>query len=128
MIGEIEAHEAVRETAIKGLYVLPAGSDVGNPSELLHSKSLSILIRGLGQIFDLVVLDCPPVMAVADASIIANAASSVVFVVGADSTSRAVVKSAIARLTSVQAQVVGVVLNKAKYDRKNTYLYAHHRS
>ena len=59
-------------------------------------------------------------MAVADASIVANAANSVVFVVGSG-TSREVAQQAVERLSSVEAQVVGVVLNKAKSESSVYY-------
>jgi Mrp family chromosome partitioning ATPase len=65
-------------------------------------------------------LDCPPLVALADVSIIANAASSVLFVVGAG-TSREGARVAIERLGSVEAKVIGVVLNKAKLDRLSAY-------
>ena len=63
-------------------------------------------------------------MPVADASIIAHAASAVVFVVGSGATTRAAAQTAPERLTSVQAQIVGVVLNKARPDAVSTYHYA----
>jgi Mrp family chromosome partitioning ATPase len=99
-----------------------------NVSELLNSEALTALTAGFADRFDLIVVDCPPVMAVADASIIANATSSVVFVVGAG-TARDIAQAAIERLTSVQAQVVGVILNKAKVDRRFAYdSYLYHQS
>jgi polysaccharide biosynthesis transport protein len=126
LTGKIEAQEAVRELTTKGLFIVPAGAEVANPSELLQSEPITELIQGFSQLFDLIVLDCPPVMAVADASIIANAASSVLFIVGSG-TSRDVARAAIDRLTSVQAQVVGVVLSKAKIDRRSEYHYPYKR-
>ena len=58
------------------------------------------------------IIDSPPVMAVADAAIIANAASSVLFVVGAG-VSLDVATAALQRLTAAQAHVIGAVFNKA---------------
>lgn len=120
---DVKAQDAVRESTVKGLFLVPAGTEAANPSELLESEALSSLIQGFSQLFDLIVVDCPPVMAVADASIIANAASSVLFVVGSGTTSREVAQAAIRRLISVQAQVIGVVLNKARLDRRSAYHY-----
>jgi Mrp family chromosome partitioning ATPase len=56
-------------------------------------------------------------MAVADASIIANAASGVLFVVGAGVTTRSVAQVALQRLGAAHAAVIGVVLNKASLER-----------
>jgi capsular exopolysaccharide synthesis family protein len=116
----VKPSEALRETKVNGLYLLTAGRGMSNASELLDSSRLSKMIDGFSQVFDLVVLDCPPVVAVADASIIANAASSVLFVVGAG-TGRDTARVAIERLLSVDAQVIGIVLNKAKMDRFSGY-------
>jgi capsular exopolysaccharide synthesis family protein len=121
----VKPSEALRETKVKGLYLLPAGSGSASASELLDRSRLSKMIEGFSQVFDLVVLDCPPVIAVADASIIANAASSVLFVVGAG-TSRDGARIAIERLLSVDAQVIGIVLNKAKVDRFSGYQYPYY--
>ena len=106
----------IRESSIQDLFVLPAGSALASPSDLLDTDRFRFLVRELTGIFDLVVLDCPPVMAVADASIIANAAGAGLFVVGAGVTSREVAQAAIDRL-SAQAHVIGVVLNRADTDQ-----------
>ncbi len=125
MSGMTKPSEALFTTSVEGLYVLPAGDGVANPSELLDRDRLITLIQGFSQVFDLIVLDCPPLVALADVSIIANAASSVLFVVGAG-TSREGARVAIERLTSVEANVIGVVLNKAKLDRLSAYHYPYY--
>jgi polysaccharide biosynthesis transport protein len=114
LMGTVKVSAALVELPVPGLFVLPAGVSVASPTDLLDNERLRVLIEGFSQFFDIVVLDSPPVMAVADAAIIANAASSVLFVVGSGTTSRTTAQVAIDRLTAVQAQVVGVVLNKAK--------------
>ena len=123
--GQIKAPATVHQSAIENLSIISAGDELPNTTELLDRDALTALTDGFAERFDVIVLDCPPVMAVADASIIANATSSVVFVVGAGTT-REVAQAAIERLTSVDAQVVGVVLNKARRDRRfayDSYLY-----
>ena len=85
-----------------------------NPADLLDSRRLHQLIAGLKKVFDVVVIDCPPVMAVADAAIVASAATSVVFVVSAGHTNSELARLAVERLEGVQARVLGVVLNNAK--------------
>lgn len=125
--GRASVGAALRETTVKGLFVLPAGNYRESPADLLDNAPFRQLIQGLSEGFDLVVLDSPPVMAVADASIIANAASAVLFVVGAGATSREVAQAAIDRLTAAQAQVIGVVLNKADLDRRDEYFYPYYR-
>jgi capsular exopolysaccharide synthesis family protein len=112
---------ALVESPLPGLFVLPAGVSVASPTDLLDNERLRILIQKWSQLFDVVVLDSPPVMAVADAAIIANAASSVLFIVGSGRTTRETARVAIDRLTAVQAQVVGVVLNKDDFSSSPYY-------
>jgi succinoglycan biosynthesis transport protein ExoP len=123
LMGNVKPSEALVESSVPGLYLLAAGSDVASPSEALDSQRLTQLVEGFSQDFDAVVLDCPPVMPVADAAIIANAATSVLFVVASGSTSRGHAQVALDRLASVQVRVVGVVLNKARPDSASAYHY-----
>ena len=88
-----------------------------NPAELLGSKRCAEYFATLSEHFDWVVIDSPPVLAVADASVLANSATGVVFVVGADQTSRQTAKAAVDQLHSVGAHIVGAVLNRADVER-----------
>ena len=110
-------------TGVPGLWVLPAGMIPPNPAELLGSKRFDEYFATLAEHFDWVIIDSPPVLAVADASILANTASGVVFVVGADQTSRHAARAAIDQLHAVQAHVIGAVLNRVDLER-NPYYYS----
>jgi polysaccharide biosynthesis transport protein len=119
MAGDAKPSEALLQPSpVAGLFILAAGAHVASPTDLLDRELLTHLIQRFNQIFDVVVLDCPPVMAVADASIIANAVSSVLFVVASGTTSREDAQVALDRLASVQGHVIGVVLNRAKVDQR----------
>jgi Mrp family chromosome partitioning ATPase len=98
---------------VPNLWVLAPGARSDESADLLDSYRLGSLVKSLGDVFDLVVIDSPPVMAVADASIIANAAVSVIFVIAVGATSPEAARSAADRLAAAQADVIGVVLNKA---------------
>jgi capsular exopolysaccharide synthesis family protein len=121
--GDVKPTQTMSASSVKGLFVLPVGVDVQNAADLLDSDRLSPLIQRMRQVFDIVVIDCPPVMAVADAAIVANAATSVIFVIGSGTTSREAAHEALARLTAVRAHVLGIVLNKAKLSARSAYSY-----
>jgi len=121
--GDTKPTEALIEGPVSGLFLMPAGVAVANPTDLLDSGRLSHLIRGFTHVFDTVVLDCPPVTGVADAAIVANTTSSVLFVVGSGRTSPEAAQSALDQIAAVQAQVVGVVLNHAKRIPREIYAY-----
>ena len=86
------------------VWVLPAGTKPPNPAELLGSKRFRDFAALLLRHFDWVILDTPPVMAVTDASIAANISHGVLFVVGAEMTSRRVAQRAIEQLSHGQAR------------------------
>ena len=73
--------------------------------------------------YDWIIVDTPPVMAVADATLVAHLATEVLFVVSADMTSRHAAKRALDQLEHVHAKFVGGVLNKVDLQR-NPYYYS----
>jgi len=70
----------VRERIHKNLDVLPVGTIPPNPTELLFSERLSSMLKGMRDIYDIIVIDCPPIDIVADASIINNLADVTIYV------------------------------------------------
>jgi succinoglycan biosynthesis transport protein ExoP len=116
MNGTVRVGAALCASSVDGLMLLPAGTPVSNPADVLEARGFKALVKDLSDEFDLILIDSPPVMAVADASILANAASTALFVVGAGAATRETIRAAIDRLASVQAQVIGVVLNRAYAD------------
>jgi capsular exopolysaccharide synthesis family protein len=127
LVGDCKPSEAIRKTAVQNLCVLPAGMIPPNPAELLGSKRCDDFFATLGQSFDWVILDSPPVLAVADASILANTATGVVFVVGADQTSRQAARAAVEQLQAVQAHLIGAVLNRVDLEKNPYYYSAYYR-
>ena len=125
--GNAKTSEAVHKSTVTGLWLMNAGHIPPNPAELLASRRYTELIASLRTHFDWVLLDTPPVMVVTDSSIVANQASGVVFVVGADNTSRQAARSAIEQLDAASAHVVGSVLNKVDLVRNPYYYSAYYR-
>jgi capsular exopolysaccharide synthesis family protein len=124
LAGEAKPSEVLFDHPIAGLFILTAGAGAESPADMLESERLARLIEGFSQVFDAIILDCPPVLAVADASIIANAAGSVVLVVSSGVTTRESALLAVERLSAVDAHMIGVVLNNVKVGRRSEYNYA----
>ena len=119
--------EVVRPTQVDGLSLLPAGTLVPNVSELLGSERMTALMGELSQRYDLLVVDTPPVLAAADAEILAVQTDATLVVVRAGQTERQSAQYAVQQLRAVGARVVGAVLNDpdekvASYGRY-TYYY-----
>jgi capsular exopolysaccharide synthesis family protein len=123
LVGNAKASESVQKSGVAGLWVLAAGRIPPNPSELIGSQRFRDFLASLHDHFDWVVVDSPPVMAVTDAALAAHSASGVLFVVGAEMTSRHAAKRALEQLEQVRAKLVGAVLNKVDLER-NAYYYS----
>ncbi|MGE3343044.1 MAG: GumC family protein [Vicinamibacterales bacterium] len=128
LVGGAKASEAVRKTAVAGLWVLCAGKHPPNPAELLGSQRLRDFLVSLRAHFDWVVLDSPPVMAVTDAALVSHFANGVVFVVGSEMTSRGVAKAALEQLDSAKAKYVGAILNNVDLQRHGYYYSRYYQS
>jgi Mrp family chromosome partitioning ATPase/uncharacterized protein involved in exopolysaccharide biosynthesis len=103
--------DVIRPTSVRGLSLLTCGALPTNPSGLLSGVRMRVLLRELAKSFDLVILDTPPVLATADAGILASLADGVLLVVRAGQTDRVAAKRAHQQLVNVGARVVGTVLN-----------------
>lgn len=123
-LAEVLKDEAAMEDAISvveetGLHVIPAGAYDRNAADLVGSAEILSVIRGLRQRFDIVVLDCPPVIPLADMSIIEKLVDAIVLVVRAGMTSRQLVKSATDSLD--KKKFIGAVLNGAETKLEKYY-------
>ena len=121
---------AIRDTHVERVSLLPAGSNGARFADLLGSDRMRSLLDDLSEHFDMLVLDTPPVLAVADAAAIAPLADGVLLVVGAGTTNRYAVEQALKQLESVGAHVVGAVLNDAHGEKQRSggeyeYYYPH---
>ena len=123
LVGEAKASACVRKSPTSELWVLPAGRVPPNPAELLGSQRFKDFLNSLKTHFEWVVIDSPPVMAVADASVIAHIVTGSVFVIGAEMTSRHAAKRAVEQLQSSQGAFFGAVLNRVDLAR-NAYYYS----
>lgn len=97
------------------LAILMAGAHPEHPSELLESGSMKRLLATLKARFDMVIIDAPPVLPVADPGIIAAHADGVILVVRAGKTQRKTVVQAQALLKQMRANVLGCVLTHVEY-------------
>lgn len=111
--GYADPPAVVRPTFVNGLYVLTAGKLRANPSDLLSADRMRKLLSLLTQHFDTIVIDTPPVLPVADATIIAPLAGGVLIVVRAGATEREAFDEALHSLERVDARIMGAVLNDA---------------
>ena len=127
LVGSAKSSEAVRTTTVSGLWMMPAGLLPPDPAALLGSKRFKDLLGSLSQHFDWVVVDTPPVLAASDSSVVAHLVTGVLFVVGADMTSRQAGKRALEQLDHVRGKLIGAVLNRVDVQHNSYYYSSYYR-
>jgi capsular exopolysaccharide synthesis family protein len=120
----------LQDTGVPNLRLLTAGPVPPNPQELLGSQRMEELLRKLEAEADMVVLDTPPTLVVADANVLAARADGVLVVVNTERTRRTAVQQAAEGLRQVGANMLGVVLNlvDTRRGRSSYYYYSYYYS
>jgi capsular exopolysaccharide synthesis family protein len=101
---------------VQSLRVLPCGTHSTNPAELLSSAEFGRLVEKLRGTFDLVVIDTPPLLAVADATALLPFVDGTLLVARSERTDRFALGHAVALLRRAKSPVLGVVLNGIRKD------------
>ena len=125
IVGKSTASQAIQMTRIDGLQVLPCGYQPPNPAELLGSPMMRQVLEALRSHYDWVLIDTPPVLAMADTAVLAALVEGVVLVLAAEKATRPSVARAVDQVHGVGGKVIGVVLNKVNLER-NSYYYSQH--
>lgn len=116
--------EAVRGIEeVPGLHILTGGVLPPNPAELLASHALETLIEEAREVYDLILIDAPPVLAVTDALVLNRLVDGTVLVLAAKETKKDAAKHAKKSLDKVGAHIMGVLLTKCEAKRHRSYYY-----
>ncbi|CAG0948324.1 partial tyrosine-protein kinase Etk/Wzc, partial [Anaerolineae bacterium] len=118
----------MQPTEIPTLRVITSGPLPPNPAEVLDSALMKQVLRELREQSDMVILDSPPTLAVADASILGAQCSGAVLVVDAGRTRSDASRRALQSLKQTGTKVLGVVLNKLSTRRASGYSYYYYYS
>src|SRR5215217_600907 len=127
----VSLDDAIQESAFQNLFLVTCGPLPPNPAELLAGTRLRALLAEAGAKFDLVIVDGPPVMGLADAPMLAATVAGTVLVIEAGGTRRGLAKTAARRLAVGRAKLLGVVLTKfnaRKQSYGSGYAYAYEYS
>lgn len=115
--------KAVAETKEPSLFIMPSGPIPPNPAELLGSKAMQDFLEEAYQEFDMVLFDTPPVLAVADAQILANYCDGSILVTRSGETEIEQAEKARDLLQSAKGKLLGAVLNHKKLQDSQYYYY-----
>jgi protein-tyrosine kinase len=118
--GDADEMGIIQYSPENNLCFISGGSEVGNPSELLSNSRVAMLLKRVAPLFEWIILDSPPSLPVADASVLAEHCDALVVVIRACMTPAEVVQKGCQQLKG--RKVVGLVLNAAQEDVQ-TYGY-----
>jgi len=121
VVGELAAEKCIFAVKGSNLFVLPSGRIPANPLELLSSNRFVECLETLKRSFEAIVIDAAPVQMVSDPLVIAQVATTVLFVVKADDTPYPVARQGIKRLRRVNAHILGAVLNQLDAEKADKY-------
>lgn len=123
LLGEATLPEAICSTEVENLHVLPAGSRVHQPAELLAKGGFRRLLKEALNTYDRVVIDSAPILAVSDSLLLLKDVKNVCLVVRAAQTSRRLVSRALQGIVDANGAVSGVVLNQLPKANSGYYYY-----
>lgn len=120
LMKQIVLEEAVRNTNVDGLYVVPCGIKPYNPAELVSSQELTDFLQVVKKQYDMVIIDTPPLGSVIDSAIIAAQTDGTILVIASNKVKGVNAQMMKNQLKKAKANILGVVLNKVN---KSDYKY-----
>jgi polysaccharide biosynthesis transport protein len=121
LTGACEPPDVLQQTDTPNLAFMASGPIPPNAADLLGtSRLLSLLSVGL-EVFDLIVVDSPPVMGLADAPLLASSVAATIFIVGAGQVRTKLIRAAVRRLQVSRATLIGTVITR--FDMRHSYGY-----
>lgn len=127
LVGKVSVSEAVQKTEIDNLYVLPCGTLPPNPSELLASSAMTRALEEMKDLFDIILFDSPPIIAVTDAAVLCPRLDGVILVLKSGQTDRDAAFRAYTLLKNVNARLLGSLLNGVQIESMyGSYYYYYH--
>jgi uncharacterized protein involved in exopolysaccharide biosynthesis/Mrp family chromosome partitioning ATPase len=114
LMGRFEMEDIMAAPGLDNLHIIEAGPVPANPSELLSTPAMTGFLHSVRDVYDVILVDTPPILPVTDSAIVASQADGVVLVYQAGKVGRLVLKRAKVHVENVGGKVWGVVLNDVK--------------
>jgi len=121
---QLKLQDVIQPSPIPNLDIITSGNIPPNPTEMIASNRMTTMLEELKQMYDMILIDTPPLLAVTDAQIAATKSDGVVLVIDQGKVKKEVALKATKSLELVKARLLGVVLNNVKRSAKDqTYYY-----
>jgi len=127
LLGTLDLAKACQQSHTQNLFVLPAGQRVSNPGELVSSHLMKQLIDDVSKLFDIVLIDTPPITPCMDSRHLALIVGGMILVVRAERTKQNVLEHSINLCRRVGAEITGVIVNHATFRYGYGYYYLYQR-
>lgn len=125
IVGEAAINEVIKEIGDDGLNLMTSGPLPPNPAELLHSNKMKELLKLLSNTYDMVIIDSPPLLSVADAQILGGNVDGTIMVTNVKDNNRDLLAKAKNVLLKSNSNILGVVLNNMNM-KGSEYYYSYY--
>ncbi len=123
LVGQTTLGDSIRTTEFENLSILTSGPIPPSPTELLASPRMLALLEDARARYDIVVLDSPPILGLADAPLMSSLVDGTLLVLESDRNRRGVLKGTLRRLRLARGRVIGVALTKFDATHASSYTY-----
>ena len=121
----IDLRQIVQPSGVENLDILTSGPVPPNPAELLNSQRMKTLIESVKSVYDMVIIDVPPMLEVTDTQVLSHYLDAIVLVVKQGQTQKLAVKRAVELLNLAHANLLGYVMNDVNTDGDAGYGYGY---
>ncbi len=131
LINAIDIDEAIHRTSVKNLDIIPSGPIPPNPAELLSTETLTEVFKALAKRYDKIIIDACPTIPISDTLVLSQQVDGVIYVIRSGGPHRNFVLKAKSKLTNINANIIGVILNGVSPDQMGLtdhyyYRYSYH--
>ena len=113
----------IEKTGHKNLFLLPNGVTPPNPIELLSSRKNEVLLNDLKDKFDIIILDCPPVLGLADTLVLTKYSDANIVTITSERTRLETLREVKKSIEKVNSSITGIIVNKTKKKSSSYYGY-----
>jgi capsular exopolysaccharide synthesis family protein len=128
LVEDFSINSMIQETGIDNVNLLTSGPIPPNPSELLSSQKMQVILDTLQTQADYVIIDAPPVIAVTDACVLASKVDGIALVIGAGMVRPEMAQKAKDLLQKAKGHILGVILNRVEIDEEHAFYYYYYGS
>ena len=123
LYGTEDWDRVLKTCGVENLRIITSGNIPRNPAEIIGSDKMKLFLEEVRNVFDIIILDAPCILAVTDALILSSLADVVLVVAMAEKTPREAVQRSLAMLKDVKSNILGMIFNRVNLRRSHYYYY-----